>query len=121
MRIRRTNQRAPLAMLTAGVIAVGMSACGTSSGDSGSDDTLSVGVFFPGSVTDTGFMQSGYLGYERVEKSTATESTSATSNRSPPPTTSRHCSASPPRTTWSSRSAGRPTPTSARSHRSSPT
>lgn len=69
MRIRRTNLRAPLAMLTAGVIAVGMSACGTSSADSGSDDTLSVGVFFPGSITDTGFMESGYLGYERVQKS----------------------------------------------------
>jgi basic membrane protein A and related proteins len=54
------------ALFAAGVLAVGLSACGSADTASGSDDALSVGVFLPGSINDTGFMQSGYLGYERI-------------------------------------------------------
>ncbi|PHV65973.1 BMP family ABC transporter substrate-binding protein [Williamsia muralis] len=67
MRLRSTTVRVPVALLAAGAIAVGMSGCGTSGADA-NDGSLSVGVFFPGSVTDTGFMESGYLGYQRVEQ-----------------------------------------------------
>jgi basic membrane protein A and related proteins len=42
-----------------------LSACG-SADTIASDGTLKVGVFFPGSLSDTGFMQSGYLGYQRI-------------------------------------------------------
>ncbi|MEV6655986.1 BMP family protein [Nocardia fluminea] len=42
-----------------------LSACG-SADTTASDGTLKVGVFFPGSLSDTGFMQSGYLGYQRI-------------------------------------------------------
>lgn len=69
MMIRFTALRTPLTLLAAGAIAVGMSGCGSSSADPTADGVLSVGVFFPGSITDTGFMQSGYLGYQRVEES----------------------------------------------------
>lgn len=47
--------------------AVLMSGCG--GGDSATaagDGKLSVGVFLPGSISDTGFMQSAYLGYQRI-------------------------------------------------------
>ncbi len=39
----------------------------SSSGDAADSDTLSVGVFLPGSVNDTGFMQSGYEGFQRIQ------------------------------------------------------
>lgn len=68
MKIRSTSVRIPVALLAAGALAVGMSGCGTSDADS-NDGRLSVGVFFPGSITDTGFMESGYLGYQRIEAS----------------------------------------------------
>ncbi|CAM3764690.1 BMP family protein [Mycobacterium frederiksbergense] len=55
-----------LAMAAAGALAVATSACG-SSGDTADSDALSVGVFLPGSINDTGFMQSGYEGYQRVQ------------------------------------------------------
>ncbi|MEV0855478.1 BMP family protein [Nocardia fluminea] len=42
-----------------------LSACG-SADTTASGGTLKVGVFFPGSLSDTGFMQSGYLGYQRI-------------------------------------------------------
>ncbi|MDO3647940.1 BMP family protein [Nocardia mangyaensis] len=42
-----------------------LSACG-SADTAASGDKLKVGVFFPGSLSDTGFMQSGYLGYQRI-------------------------------------------------------
>ncbi|WP_083742781.1 BMP family protein [Rhodococcus sp. MTM3W5.2] len=49
-----------------------LTGCGSSDADSAasgsSGDKLKVGVFFPGSISDTGFMESGYLGYERIEK-----------------------------------------------------
>ncbi|GLY13618.1 BMP family ABC transporter substrate-binding protein [Kineosporia sp. NBRC 101677] len=48
-----------------------LSACGSDSPEASpaaGDDALKVGVFFPGSISDTGFMQSGYLGYERLKK-----------------------------------------------------
>ncbi|MEU4318095.1 BMP family protein [Nocardia fluminea] len=45
-----------------------LSACG-SADTTASGGTLKVGVFFPGSLSDTGFMQSGYLGYQRVADS----------------------------------------------------
>lgn len=49
-----------------------LSACGgeddaTASATAGAGEPLKVGVFLPGSVSDTGFMQSGYLGYQRLE------------------------------------------------------
>jgi len=34
----------------------------------GGGEALKVGVFFPGSISDTGFMQSGYEGYERARE-----------------------------------------------------
>ncbi|WNG83884.1 BMP family protein [Mycobacterium sp. ITM-2016-00316] len=55
-----------LAMAAAGALAVATSACG-SSGDNADSDALSVGVFLPGSINDTGFMQSGYEGFQRVQ------------------------------------------------------
>ncbi|MFE1593058.1 BMP family protein [Nocardia sp. NPDC058705] len=42
-----------------------LSACGSGE-TSASGGKLKVGVFFPGSLSDTGFMQSGYLGYQRI-------------------------------------------------------
>ena len=42
-----------------------LSACG-SADTSAAGGKLKVGVFFPGSLSDTGFMQSGYLGYQRI-------------------------------------------------------
>jgi basic membrane protein A and related proteins len=68
MNIRPTTLRMSMALLAAGTVAVSMTGCGTSGADS-SDGRLSVGVFFPGSITDTGFMESGYLGYQRIEQS----------------------------------------------------
>lgn len=41
---------------------------GGGAGASGESGPLKVGVFFPGSISDTGFMQSGYQGYQRAEK-----------------------------------------------------
>ncbi|MGW5309262.1 BMP family ABC transporter substrate-binding protein [Nocardia thailandica] len=49
------------------VIAATALLAGCGSSDSGpGGGALRVGVFFPGSLSDTGFMQSGYLGYQRV-------------------------------------------------------
>ena len=55
-----------LALATAGALAVATTAC-SSSGDGADSDALSVGVFLPGSVNDTGFMQSGYEGFQRIQ------------------------------------------------------
>ncbi|AZG46421.1 BMP family protein [Gordonia insulae] len=57
----------PIALVAAGVLAFGLTACG-SSGENGDSDVLSVGVFLPGSVNDTGFMQSAYAGYTRIQE-----------------------------------------------------
>jgi len=57
----------PIALAAAGVLALSTSACGSSDGGSVSGDALSVGVFLPGSINDTGFMQSGYQGFQRVQ------------------------------------------------------
>lgn len=54
------------ALLGATAIALGLTACGSADDDPGAGDALSVGVFLPGSINDTGFMQSGFLGYQRV-------------------------------------------------------
>lgn len=55
-----------LALATAGALAVAATAC-SSSDDAANGDALSVGVFLPGSVNDTGFMQSGYEGFQRIQ------------------------------------------------------
>lgn len=55
-----------LALAAAGLLA--LSACGSSDDGSGSGDALSVGVFLPGSINDTGFMQSGYQGFQRIQE-----------------------------------------------------
>ncbi|WP_420752163.1 BMP family protein [Rhodococcus sp. O3] len=55
-----------MSVAAAGLLTVGLSACGTSDADS-SDGVLSVGVFLPGSINDTGFMQSGFAGVERIQ------------------------------------------------------
>ncbi|MCZ4550790.1 BMP family ABC transporter substrate-binding protein [Gordonia rubripertincta] len=68
MKIRNNTARASLTLGAAAALTIGMSACGSSGAETG-DGSLSVGVFFPGSVTDTGFMESGYLGYQRLEQS----------------------------------------------------
>ena len=73
-RSRRGSATVALAVLAlSGLLA----ACGGSGGSggasgggqaSGSSGPLKVGVFFPGSVSDTGFMESGYRGYQRAQK-----------------------------------------------------
>ncbi|MGF0116485.1 BMP family ABC transporter substrate-binding protein [Promicromonospora sp. Marseille-Q5078] len=64
-----TRRSLAAALGAAGLLA--LTACGTtaaSGSDPASDDPLAVGVFLPGSTSDTGFMQSAYLGYQRVEE-----------------------------------------------------
>lgn len=60
------------ALLAAGltVLTTGLTACSSSeAGTSGSEsDQLRVGVMFPGNLSDDGFMQSGYEGYQRIEQ-----------------------------------------------------
>lgn len=56
-----------LILAAASALALGTTACG-SAGDAGNGDALSVGVFLPGSINDTGFMQSGYKGFERIQE-----------------------------------------------------
>lgn len=66
-----TVPRTAFGLLAAGALALGMTACSSSADGPGgpdSGDALSVGVFLPGSINDTGFMQSGYLGYERLQE-----------------------------------------------------
>ncbi|GLY02129.1 MULTISPECIES: BMP family ABC transporter substrate-binding protein [Actinoplanes] len=42
--------------------------CGDDRAEAGNGDgKLKVGVFLPGSISDTGFMQSAYLGYQRLQ------------------------------------------------------
>ncbi|MFB8031158.1 MULTISPECIES: BMP family ABC transporter substrate-binding protein [unclassified Streptomyces] len=45
-----------------------LTACGGSSAAEDDDGTLKVGVLFPGSLSDDGFMGSAYLGYQRAAK-----------------------------------------------------
>jgi len=54
-------------LAAAGVLALSVSACGSSDRGSAGNDGLSVGVFLPGSINDTGFMQSGFDGYNRIK------------------------------------------------------
>ncbi|MFE5310343.1 BMP family ABC transporter substrate-binding protein [Isoptericola sp. NPDC056605] len=64
-----TRRRLATALAAAGTLA--LAACGTpaaSGTDPTTDGPLAVGVFLPGSTSDTGFMQSAYLGYQRVEE-----------------------------------------------------
>lgn len=55
-----------LATLLAAGLAISTTACSSSEADS--PDGLRVGVMFPGNLADDGFMQSGYGGYQRIEK-----------------------------------------------------
>lgn len=48
-----------------------LTACGGS--DAAADGKIRVGVMFPGSLSDDGFMQSGYEGYQRIERDLAAE------------------------------------------------
>ncbi|MET0899854.1 MAG: BMP family protein [Mycobacterium sp.] len=57
-----------LTVAAASLLALGLSACGSSESGSAGGDALSVGVFLPGSINDTGFMQSGYAGFERIQE-----------------------------------------------------
>ncbi|PRZ09637.1 nucleoside-binding protein [Isoptericola sp. CG 20/1183] len=63
----------------AGALIVGglLAACSTGTADAdteagddaaATEEALTVGVFLPGSTSDTGFMESAYLGYERLEE-----------------------------------------------------
>ncbi|KWX21445.1 lipoprotein [Mycolicibacterium wolinskyi] len=63
-----TNPPKALAVAAASLLVLSAAACGTSDSGSGNDDALSVGVFLPGSINDTGFMQSGFLGFQRVQE-----------------------------------------------------
>ncbi|WP_320781999.1 BMP family ABC transporter substrate-binding protein [Streptomyces sp. CRN 30] len=54
------------ALALAGVTA--LTGCGGSSAASADDGTLKVGVLFPGSLSDDGFMESAYRGYQRAAK-----------------------------------------------------
>jgi basic membrane protein A and related proteins len=56
------------ALVAASTIALTACGAGDAATASGSTDALQVGVFFPGSISDTGFMQSGYLGYQRIQQ-----------------------------------------------------
>ncbi|HLS78160.1 MAG TPA: BMP family ABC transporter substrate-binding protein [Nocardia sp.] len=60
-----TIARRAMSLVAAAALAAGVSAC-TSSDTGSADGALSVGVFLPGSINDTGFMQSGYAGVERI-------------------------------------------------------
>ncbi|RJS47498.1 BMP family ABC transporter substrate-binding protein [Nocardioides cavernaquae] len=67
--------RIPSGRLLAGLVLTSLAtssltACGGSS-SAGGKDLLKVGVFLPGSTSDTGFMQSAHLGYERAKKAHA--------------------------------------------------
>jgi basic membrane protein A len=69
-RRRRARRRASVAALAASGLVV-LTACGTSAGAEedpadGGAEPLAVGVFLPGSTSDTGFMESAYLGYQRA-------------------------------------------------------
>lgn len=55
-----------LSALLAGGLAISTTACSSSEADS--PDGLRVGVMFPGNLSDDGFMQSGYGGYQRIEE-----------------------------------------------------
>lgn len=48
-------------------LAVGATVAGCSSSAEDTGSKLKVGVMFPGSLSDDGFMQSGYEGYQRIE------------------------------------------------------
>ena len=73
---RPRRRRRPSAVVAVAVLALSalLAACGGGGSgggggqSSGSDGGLKVGVFFPGSVSDTGFMESGYRGYQRAQK-----------------------------------------------------
>ena len=52
-------------------VIVGALVSGCSTTDDPNDHRMKVGVFFPGSVSDTGFMESGYLGYQRLQASSS--------------------------------------------------
>lgn len=56
-----------LAVAAATALALATTAC-SSSTDGQNGDALSVGVFLPGSINDTGFMQSGFEGFERIQE-----------------------------------------------------
>ncbi|RZL23501.1 MAG: BMP family ABC transporter substrate-binding protein [Rhodococcus sp. (in: high G+C Gram-positive bacteria)] len=55
----------PLALAAVAATALTLTSCSSADSEP-SSDALSVGVFFPGSISDTGFMESGYLGYQRM-------------------------------------------------------
>lgn len=61
-----TTATKAISVVAAGLLALGLSACGGSE-QGASDGVLSVGVFLPGSINDTGFMQSGYAGVRRIQ------------------------------------------------------
>ena len=71
---RRSRRRAATAAVAALSLAGVFAACGGDDSGGGqasaggSEGKIKVGVFFPGSVSDTGFMESGYRGYQRAEK-----------------------------------------------------
>ncbi|MQY28069.1 BMP family protein [Nocardia aurantia] len=48
-----------------------VAACSSNSTPSSAGGALKVGVMFPGSLSDDGFMQSGYQGYQRIERTLA--------------------------------------------------
>ncbi|BCJ41421.1 BMP family ABC transporter substrate-binding protein [Actinoplanes ianthinogenes] len=57
-----------LALITAMLVA----GCSTGADDQpGASDAITVGVLFPGSLSDDGFMESAYLGYQRAEQTHA--------------------------------------------------
>ena len=71
----RRRHRGVVALTTAALALSSIAAgCGGDDGGGGGaqagggEEPLNVGVFFPGSISDTGFMQSGYEGYQRVQK-----------------------------------------------------
>ncbi|PFG42072.1 nucleoside-binding protein [Isoptericola jiangsuensis] len=68
--LRHRGRRAAVGALLAGGLVV-LTACSTTAeaeDDAPADgaEPLTVGVFLPGSTSDTGFMESAYLGYERA-------------------------------------------------------
>jgi basic membrane protein A len=65
--MRITSRRLAAGFILATLTAPALTACGGTSA-AGDDAVLKVGVFLPGSTSDTGFMQSAYLGYQRAEK-----------------------------------------------------
>ncbi|WP_428952916.1 BMP family ABC transporter substrate-binding protein [Streptomyces sp. cg35] len=70
-RPRTTTLTAAVAVTAGLALLTGCGGDASSAAGSSTGDDLKVGVLFPGSLSDDGFMQSAYLGYQRAAKTHA--------------------------------------------------